>query len=116
MGASGRHGDVGAAAQEVLERPASAKSSLSVAELAAAFDELARTSNTARKLSLLQDLLRRATALEAKYVIKIISGDLRIGLRESLAPHAIAKAFHKNFQPVPRANILLTPLLHTCLP
>src|SRR5258708_26528477 len=52
-----RHGDLGAAAQEVLERTASAKSSLSVAELAAAFDELARTSNTARKLSLLQDLL-----------------------------------------------------------
>ena len=74
-----RHGDLGAAAQDVLERSAPAKSSLSVAELAAVFDELARTSTAARKLSLLQDLLRRATALEAKYVIKIISGDLRIG-------------------------------------
>ena len=51
-----------------------------------------------RKLSLLQDLLRRATALEAKYVIKIISGDLRIGLRESLVEEAIAKAFEEKVQ------------------
>ncbi len=102
-----RHGDLGAAAQEVLEPTAPAKSLLSVAELAAAFDELARTSNTARKLSMLQDLLRRATALEAKYVIKIISGDLRIGLRESLVEEAIAKAFDENVKAVQRANMLL---------
>jgi DNA ligase 1 len=102
-----RHGDLGAAAQDVLERTAPAKSSLSVAQLAAAFDELARTSMAARKLSLLQDLLRRATALEAKYVIKIISGDLRIGLRESLVEEAIAKAFDENVKAVQRANMLL---------
>jgi DNA ligase-1 len=102
-----RYGDLGAAAQEVLEPTAPAKSSLSITELAAAFDELARTSNTATKLSLLQDLLRRATALEAKYVIKIISGDLRIGLRESLVEEAIAKAFDENVKAVQRANMLL---------
>jgi DNA ligase-1 len=102
-----RHGDLGAAAQEVLEKTAPAKSSLSVTELAKAFDELARTSNTATKLRLLQDLLRRATALEAKYVIKIISGDLRIGLRESLVEEAIAKAFDEKVAAVQRANMLL---------
>ncbi len=102
-----RHGDLGAAAQDVLERSGPAKSSLSVDDLAAIFDELARTSTSARKLSLLQDLLRRATALEAKYVIKIISGDLRIGLRESLVEEAIAKAFDENVKAVQRANMLL---------
>ena len=102
-----RYGDLGAAAQEVLEKAAPAKSSLSVTELAKAFDELARTSNTATKLRLLQDLLRHATALEAKYVIKIISGDLRIGLRESLVEEAIAKAFDEKVAAVQRANMLL---------
>src|ERR1051325_6170165 len=53
-----RHGDLGAAAQDVLEHSAPRKSSLSVADLAAIFDELARTSMAARKLSLLQELLR----------------------------------------------------------
>jgi DNA ligase-1 len=51
--------------------------------------------------------LRRATASEAKYVIKIISGDLRIGLRESLVEEAIAKAFDENVKAVQRANMLL---------
>jgi DNA ligase-1 len=102
-----RHGDLGAAAQDLLQRTAPSRSSLSVAELAAVFDELARTSTAARKLSLLQDLLRRATALEAKYVIKIISGDLRIGLRESLVEEAIAKAFDEKLAEVQRANMLL---------
>jgi len=112
-----RYGDLGAAAQEVLEQKGleqkgleqtvPAKSSLSVMELAKAFDELARTSNTATRLRLLEDLLRRATALEAKYVIKIISGDLRIGLRESLVEEAIAKAFDEKVAAVQRANMLL---------
>ncbi|MGZ4866651.1 MAG: ATP-dependent DNA ligase [Candidatus Angelobacter sp.] len=102
-----RHGDLGAAAQEVLGQSAPATSSLSVGELASAFDELARTSMAARKLSLLHDLLRRATAVEAKYVIKIISGDLRIGLRESLVEEAIAKAFDEKLKDVQRANMLL---------
>src|SRR5947209_8935926 len=77
-----RHGDLGSAALDVLADTAPQQSSLPVAKLGAAFEELARTSNAARKLSIVEDLLRCATALEAKYVVKIISGDLRIGLRE----------------------------------
>lgn len=102
-----RHGDMGAAAQDVLKNTAPARSSLSIAEVAVVFDELARTSSAARKLSLLQELLRQATALEAKYIIKIISGDLRIGLRESLVEEAIAKAFDEKLKDVQRANMLL---------
>jgi DNA ligase-1 len=102
-----RHGDMGAAAQEVLQPTAPATSSLSIAELAAVFDELSRTSAAVHKLSLLQGLLRRATALEAKYIIKIISGDPRIGLRESLVEEAIAKAFDAKSSDVQRANMLL---------
>ena len=33
------------------------------------------------------------TPLEAKYIVKIITGDLRIGLKESLVEEAIAKAY-----------------------
>jgi DNA ligase-1 len=106
-----RHGDLGAAAQEVLQASpsnrAQAKSELSIAEVAQVFNELARTSVAAYRLQLLEKLLRRATALEAKYVIKIISGDLRIGLRESLVEEAIAKAFDEKLADVQRANMLL---------
>ncbi|HEY2499260.1 MAG TPA: ATP-dependent DNA ligase [Candidatus Angelobacter sp.] len=102
-----RHGDLGAATQDVLEKKSPTKSSLTIAEVAEVFNELARTSGSAQKLSLLQALLRRATAVEAKYIIKIISGDLRIGLRESLVEEAIAKAFDEKVKDVQRANMLL---------
>src|SRR5215472_6262030 len=102
-----RHGDLGSAAEELLEHAPAPKPPLSVAEVAASFDELARTSPPAKKVHLLQGLLRRATAVEAKYVIKIISGDLRIGLRESLVEEAIAKAFDEKPSTVQRANMLL---------
>jgi DNA ligase-1 len=102
-----RHGDLGAAAEDVLAQVALKSSSLSISQLAATFEQLARTSNTAQKLGVLQDLLHAATALEAKYIVKIISGDLRIGLRESLVEEAIARAFECDLEAVKRANMLL---------
>lgn len=102
-----RHGDLGAAAQDVLADSAPEKSSLTVSDLAATFEQLASTSNTAQKLATLENLLQRATALETKYIVKIIGGDLRIGLRESLVEEAIAKAFDCELGQVQRANMLL---------
>lgn len=117
-----RHGDLGSAAEDLmedlmkedlLEDAAHRNASLSIADLAQTFDELARTSSAAQKAHLLQELLRRATPVEAKYVIKIISGDLRIGLRESLVEEAIAKAFNEAPAAVQRANMLLGDIRET---
>jgi DNA ligase-1 len=108
-----RHGDLGSAAQDLLANTAPGKSTLTPADIRAAFDQLARTSSAAQKLHLLQDLLRRATAVEAKYIIKIIGGDLRIGLRESLVEEAIAKAFEEKPADVQRANMLLGDISET---
>ncbi len=102
-----RHGDLGAAAADVLAHASAAESSLSVAELAEVFEQLAVISNTAQKLAILEQLLRRATPLAAKYIVKIISGDLRIGLRESLVEEAIARAYESELAAVQRANMLL---------
>lgn len=102
-----RRGDLGAAAQDVLARIAPQTSSASISSLASFFEQLSHTSNTAKKLAMLQELLRQATALEVKYIVKIISGDLRIGLRESLVEEAIAKAFDCTLAGVQRANMLL---------
>jgi outer membrane protein assembly factor BamB len=81
--------------------------------VATVFEQWARISNTAQKLAALEDLLRRATALEAKYIVKIIGGDLRIGLRESLVEEAIAKAFDCALPAVQRANMLLGDIRET---
>ena len=108
-----RYGDLGAAAEEVLRNSAPRESSLTVAEIASVFEELARTSAAAQKAKLLQGLLRRATAVESKYVVKIIGGDLRIGLRESLVEEAIAKAFGEKASDVQRASMLLGDIAET---
>jgi len=53
------------------------------------------------------------SAAEIKYVIKIITGDLRIGLKESLVEEAIAKAFGRPLDAVRRANMLTGDISET---
>src|ERR1700687_1419481 len=100
-----RHGDAGSVAAEALpDRP---ESGLSLSEVQRAFYEIAAARGPAAKAFLLRGLLERATSLEAKYIVKIISGDLRIGLKESLVEEAIARAFEAPLAEVKRANMLL---------
>jgi DNA ligase-1 len=100
-----RHGDLGAVAGEVL--PARAGQGLGVLEVEGAFREIAATRGPAAKTGLARDLLSRATPLEAKYIVKIMTGDLRIGLKESLVEEAITRAYGGTLAEVQRANMLL---------
>jgi DNA ligase 1 len=102
-----KYGDLGSAAHDVLLANAPDQSTLSVLDVGRAFDQIASAKGTAAKAASVRDLLARATALEAKYIIKIITGDLRIGLRESLVEEAIAKAYADPVADVQRANMLL---------
>jgi len=100
-----RLGDAGSVAAEALsDRP---ESGLSLGEVQRAFYEIAAARGPAAKAFLLRGLFERATRLEAKYIVKIISGDLRIGLKESLVEEAIARAFEAPLAEVKRANMLL---------
>jgi len=83
-----RLGDLGAVAGDVLpERPGQG---LGVLDLEHTFRQIAAARGTAAKTALVRDLLARATSVEAKYIVKIMTGDLRIGLKESLVEEAIA--------------------------
>ena len=80
---------------------------LGVLEVEANFRQIASTRGPAEKAAIVRDLLSRATPLEAKYIVKIMTGDLRIGLKESLVEEAIAKAYGSTLPEVQRANMLL---------
>lgn len=108
-----RYGDLGAAAEELLQGRAPGTSTVTLRDMAAIFDDLARTSRAEQKLRLITDLLRRATPLEAKYIVKIITGDLRIGLKESLVEEAIAAAYGEKAGNVQRAHMLLGDIAET---
>jgi DNA ligase 1 len=100
------HGDLGAGAEEILrEHPVT--SSLTLPQIAEVYASLAQQRGPAAKQALLEHTLQRLTSLEAKYFIKIATGELRIGLKESLVEEAIAKAFDQNLAGVQRANMLL---------
>ena len=77
--------------------------------LAGTEELLARLSTTRgknAKTQVLAQVLSKATALEAKYLVKLLSGDLRIGLREGLVEDAIARAFKQPLAQVSMANML----------
>src|SRR5882672_4341020 len=67
---------------------------------------LSATRGKKAKTELLTEVLSKATPLEAKYLVKLLSGDLRIGLREGLVEDAIARAFKQPLAEVSLANML----------
>src|SRR5262249_18021151 len=67
------------------------------------------------KTELLTARLKRLSPLEAQYVVKILTGDLRIGLREGLVEEAIARAFDAPLDDLKEAHMLLGDIGQTAL-
>ena len=102
-----RWGDVGDVAFEMFtEAKASNLASLSLADTETLLVKLSATRGKNAKTVLLTNALTKATPLEAKYLVKLLSGDLRIGLREGLVEDAIARAFNQPLADVSLANML----------
>jgi DNA ligase-1 len=104
-----RFSDISAAVGDVLATaghdpdPAGAPSLLDVA---ATFAAIESASGPARKSDLLAGLLARADPKTARGIVRILSGELRIGLREGLVEAALAKAFDRPLDAVKRAGML----------
>src|SRR5437870_6034828 len=110
-----RHADLGDVAADLIsERPA-AGDPLTLADVAQTFDAIAAARGVAPKRDLLRATLARASAGEARYLVKIVSGETRIGLREGLLEEAIARAFGRDREAVGRANMLTGDVGETAL-
>jgi len=101
-----KHGDLGAVAADVLPSPIG-KGDVSLSEVQATLRRIAAARGPVLKNALVREVLSQMTPLEAKYTVKIITGDLRIGLKESLVEEAIARAYGCKPGEVQRANMLL---------
>ncbi|MCU1307442.1 MAG: ligase ATP-dependent (dnl1) [Acidobacteriaceae bacterium] len=99
------HGDLGAVAGAVL--PGGTETQSAPSKIRLIFREIAAVRGPAAKAVLVRKLLSQVSPLEAKYIVKIMTGDLRIGLKEGLVEEAIAKAFGGRVKDVQRANMLL---------
>jgi DNA ligase-1 len=108
------HGDLGAAASALLQRrppgPGLFPRTLTLESVAAAFAAIAAAqgpSSRRVKQAVLRATLLDATPLEAKFLVKILTADLRIGFREGLLLPAIAQAFGQPPDAVRQAALLV---------
>src|SRR5438067_1677324 len=103
------HGDAGKTALEALDGRTFSEP-FTLAESRELFDTLHKTRGPLGKTELLQKCLATLSAREGQYIVKILTGDLRIGLREGLVEEAIAAAFSAPLDEVKEANMLLGDL------
>lgn len=107
IGASARAiGDLGEAIGLMLpeENEQPGRGGLQVLEVETRLRELATLRKAAQKQAILEDLLRRASRVEARYLVKTLSGGLRVGADLATVEEAIAAAFHAERETVARAR------------
>ncbi len=109
-------GDVGSAAKIVFEAGKTGRQTtltekpltiLEVRRHLEAVVEALGYGSRERKQRLIETLLGRASPSEAKYIIKIIIKEIRMGFHEGLMEQAVSKAFEIPLDAVQRANMLI---------
>jgi DNA ligase-1 len=112
-----RLGDSGEVAYEaVLEARGNHSSpSMTLAETEKLIEQLSELRGTKSRKNLLGEVLARTTPLEAKYLVKMLVGDLRIGLKEGLVEDSLARAFGQPLARVSLANMLLGDIGETAV-
>ena len=108
-----RHGDLGEVAEDLLEKKreqALFSEPLTLTELEEAFSRLrslkGKGSSTARR-GIVKSLVLRATPLEGKYLVKVLTGEMRTGLVSGLLEEAIASAYGLSKADSARAHMVL---------
>src|SRR5437868_258561 len=100
-----RHSDVGDVIEEVLDGHTH-PGPTSLRDVYDTFVRVYEQRTVKKKTEALRELLDRLTPREAKYIGKILTGDLRIGLRAGLVEEGIAKAFGAPLADVSWASML----------
>jgi DNA ligase-1 len=108
------YGDAAKSAFEVLDGRTTPQP-FTIGESEDLFKNLHRARGPIAKAELLRDRFSKLSAREGQYVVKVLTGDLRIGLREGLVEEAIAKAFGASLEQVKEANMLLGDIAQTAL-
>ncbi len=123
-----KHGDLGSAIEDFLSSHDSTKidrfsevgvatklfgsPSLKIQDVFNSFKELARSTgkrSTEKKRQILTRLFSSSIKEtgQAKYLIRILSGEMRIGLVEGLVEESLARAFQKTLQEIRTANLVM---------
>ncbi|HUR82264.1 MAG TPA: ATP-dependent DNA ligase [Thermoanaerobaculia bacterium] len=88
---------------------------ITLVELGEYFERVAATQGAGAKKEILAELLRKVDAQGARFVVKILTRELRIGLVEGLVESSIAKAFGRKLDAVRQANMFTGDIGATAL-
>ena len=114
--AMAKTGDIGSATKAVLEQTKAKKQtqltqkSLSITEVRTTLEAVAQAQGSGSRIKkerLITTLMSQASPVEAKYLVKIFTGEMRTGLHEGLMEQAVARAFNVSLQKVQHASMVL---------
>ncbi|HJW66039.1 MAG TPA: ATP-dependent DNA ligase, partial [Candidatus Bathyarchaeia archaeon] len=109
-------GDIGSATKELFEKTRVQRQTLliqkqlTVSEVRETLDAIAAKSGSGskqRKERLTEALFSQVTPAEAKYLVKILTGEMRTGFHEGLMEQSVAKAFDIPLATVQNASMAL---------
>lgn len=103
------HNDSGLTAAEAIGRRVATPKGAPRAfqEIAAAFRELRERRGPIAKSDVLEQMYAAMTPREAEFLTRIVTGDLRIGLKDGLVEEAIAQAFGRSLESVREAGLVV---------
>jgi DNA ligase 1 len=116
-----KHGDMGALAEYVVSKRQQSPLVAQQLLLPDLHDQLRKIADAVgsgaaeAKRKILTGLLINSSPLEAKYLIKIATGELRVGVVEGLVELAISKAFGRDVQAIRQAMLLSGDIAHVAL-
>lgn len=105
-----KHSDTGETAAELCRGVGAGAAWPTIAEVQGLFGLLAATRETAVRRGALQTMLGRCGPEGIRYLVKILTGNLRIGLKEGLVEEAVAKAYGVEAEVLRRGTLLLGDL------
>jgi DNA ligase-1 len=109
-------GDIGSATKAVFEKTKVKKQALllqkelTITEVRCSLEAIAETAGSGsreKKERLTAALLSQASPVEAKYLVKIFTGEMRTGFHEGLMEQAVAKAFEIPLATVQKASMTI---------
>jgi DNA ligase-1 len=115
MEAFSKTGDIGSATKTVFENAKTRRQAtlfektLTIMEVRRNLTAIAETvghGSREKKERLVEALFSLASPLEAKYLVKIFTGETRTGFHEGLMEHAVSKAFQIPLQTVQNASMI----------
>jgi len=115
------HGDLGEAAEEILARRVIrplVEEKYSLSKVYAKLRRMAESSGKGsflEKKRILTGMYLNMTPLESKYLTKVLTGEMRIGLVSGLIVESVAEAFKRGFDEVNEAFLLVNDVGETAV-